>query len=1328
MNRLLILFFSIIFILNISALDIVNLYSSYINPNICNEAFPNDISCFYEINIWYYIPSNINKIYFFSPTIESPNGINFYYGKIINKDLSDIKLIEKNTNGIYEIVKNSDKLYVIFTQEKSENKKISIQYFYSDNTNSERTPKILQLSYYKNYPIELVSDPEPQSCLSFYDYKNDPNRIYLISNNNYFIYYINSNSSSINYNTNNLQYYDQFHMSNNFEYHIYKNDNYYYIISKKIFIKIEKNNDFLILTDISTNNEKFKESGIKDNANVYNLEQIKYSNNELMYLYFNYNEGKVCSIEYGCTNSGIIGTMTYISFYYNGECFIVKDRKELYKCSFKLNNGNMELLIGNKINNNIFDANYGIYQIKIFPLDEINSDFLLCSVSVAKSLFCIVFNYNSIENYLNSKDSIKIFDNIDDIKSINIFPYRSNEIANANLKVITYKKEYSIIDIDNNISITGKQIFNSNQLINKDTSFYDLGNNKYILTYSSGVNEMQLNIGLGMGTIPKSKKILKIIEFYNEYLEISFIELYNKNEKLSNENYKVIFIKPIFDSNDNSFNSDNIKFYYKDIITNLNFNDDNNPEYEINSNGDESQKLIIKLSNSTFNILLNYTIIGEQLASKNLIKIMNQPKCNKFCSTCNYEYSHLSDINNHYCEICGNNYEYFLIKEIDGKIYNNCYINCPSENLYFISGEKQCYNNCPNKARYYIKNNYECYLECPNDYYHYENNFECDNICQEEYFMDSKNKKCTKICPEDYYADEISKKCVVNCPEKYYKDKLSKKCTLECPEGYYGDNETNLCIKICEEGFERDIITNDCIPKEKSEEPLNSINIIDLDNKNDKNDNECMKYIVENYINLIDSTKLYNCNNLKIQIFSGDKNSIDISKRISKDNNMADLDINNCLEYIVNNTTKNINSTNELIIIIIENQSNNSFSNNFNFYVYDLNNNKIDLQICKENNATISITKILHLNESDIDLIKYYKEKYSIDITNSNEDCFNNICTSLQTEEGIDLSLEYRRTKIYINNICGQNIEYEINSKESTIKCIISDYNDNDNFEKSNIINDKNNFITDLKSNINLIKCYNYAFDYSKAIKNISNWLILGLFIVKCLFLLVYLLTSMTSIETFLGFWEIFKDEKIINEVNNNNFIQTLQTENNDLTTKRKLIIANKRNIKNEKNINTLESVSIQSLNIQKQNNKINNDNNSAAPPKRKKNGDKKKFNQNYNNNNKKKNKREEKEFVFRKTEKINYNKYIDKEDDVISDGCYPVIIIDYEKAAKEEEEERKKKEEEENKKKEEKRKKKEEEKKRKKEKERKRKEEEKKKKEEEEMKKKEEEEKRKKE
>ena len=45
--------------------------------------------------------------------------------------------------------------------------------------------KTLRLSFYKNYPIELMSDPAPQSCLSFYDYENDPDKIYLISNNNY---------------------------------------------------------------------------------------------------------------------------------------------------------------------------------------------------------------------------------------------------------------------------------------------------------------------------------------------------------------------------------------------------------------------------------------------------------------------------------------------------------------------------------------------------------------------------------------------------------------------------------------------------------------------------------------------------------------------------------------------------------------------------------------------------------------------------------------------------------------------------------------------------------------------------------------------------------------------------------------------------------------------------------------------------------------------------------------------------------------------------------------------------------------------------------------
>ena len=1287
MNNLLFLFFSTLFIINISALDIVNLYSSYINPKICNKSFPNDISCYYEINIWHYVPDNINKIYFFSPSYENSIGINFYYGKIINNELSDIKLIDKNRENIYEI-KKQNKLYVVFIEQKTGYIKLSIQYFYSDSNNSEKKPKKLQLSYYNNYPIELVSEPSPQSCLSFYDYDNDPNKIYLISNNNYFIYYINSNSSSINYNTNNLQYFDQYHMNNNYDYRIYKNGNYYYIISNKIFIKIERNDDLLILTDISSNNEKF--NSIKNDANVYNLEQIKYSNNELLHLYFKYSDGKVCSMEYGCSDPSISGTMTYISFYFNGECFIVKDRKEIYRCSFKPNNVlNMELLIGNKINNNFFDneEDYYIYEIRIFPLDDNNSKFLLCLIisTDTNALFCIVFNYNSIENDLNTKKIIKIFDYINEMKSVKIYPYRSNKITNSNLFAIAYINEYSIIDIDNNICITGQQQFKSNY-INKDTSFFDLGNNKYILTYSTGTNNMKLNIGLDMGTIPKSKKLLKVVENYQEYLEIKLIELYDKNEKLSNENYKVIFIKPIFDSEDINFNSNNIKFYYKNTITNLNFYDDNNFEYEINSNEDPTQKIIIKLSDSTFNILLNYTIIGEQLASKNLLKIMNKPKCYHLCSTCNYEYSHLADVNNHYCEKCDINYEYFLTIENNGRVYNNCYTNCNSQNFYYISGEKQCYNSCPNKARCYIKNNYECFSECPNDYYHYENNFECDDNCEDNYFMDKKYKKCTQICPEEFYGDEISKICVDICPENYYKDQLSKKCTIECPSGYYGDNVTDLCLKICENGFKLDIRINDCIPVN---EPLNSI--IDL-NIND--DNECIKSVIDNYKNLTDPKNIYQCNNLKIQIFASDNNSIDISKEISQKNNMTYLDINNCLDYIVNNN-ENINSKNDLIIIIIESQIQNTFSENFMYYVYDLNNNKINLQICKDNNIPISILRDTFLNELEMNLIKYYKDKYSIDITNSNEECFNNICTSLETEEGLDITMEYRRTKILINNICG-NSEYEINYKQSKINCKMTDFKDN--FEESKytkILNDNNKLISDLRnSNINIIKCYKYVFEYSKAIKNKANWIILCLFIIKSFFFFVYLFTSITSIETFLQYWQIFKDTNITNGViSNNNFIQTLQTENNELTTKRKLVInnkVNKRDIKNNhdhKN-NILESLSIESVNIKKPKNKYNNnnnDNNSAAPPKKTKNENNKKkkifhknnnnnINTNINNNNYINKKKEEKEYVFEKVENINYNKYIDLDDDVISDGCFPVVIVEAEKALKRQEEERKKK------------------------------------------------------
>ena len=259
MSKIAILLFSSLFIINISVFDIPNIYSSYINPNIFNLSNPNDIRCYYEINIWYYIPSEINKIYFLIHSEEESTDVNFYLGKIKNNELLDMKLIEKNSENMYEILKEKDKLYVTFIKEQNENKKITIEYFYSENTNSDINSKILEISYYKNYPIELTSNPSPQTCLSLYDYENEPDKIYLISNNYFFIYYINSNSSSINYNTNNLQYYDQYDLNDNNknEYKVYKNGNYYYLISKMIFIKIEKKDNFLFLEDISSANEKF---------------------------------------------------------------------------------------------------------------------------------------------------------------------------------------------------------------------------------------------------------------------------------------------------------------------------------------------------------------------------------------------------------------------------------------------------------------------------------------------------------------------------------------------------------------------------------------------------------------------------------------------------------------------------------------------------------------------------------------------------------------------------------------------------------------------------------------------------------------------------------------------------------------------------------------------------------------------------------------------------------------------------------------------------------------------------------------------------------------
>jgi hypothetical protein len=135
--------------------------------------------------------------------------------------------------------------------------------------------------------------------------------------------------------------------------------------------------------------------------------------------------------------------MRYISFYYNGECFLVKNEKEIYRCFLEIkNNLNIQFSIGFKLNTDFIDEHD---YIKVFSLDENNLNFLFCIASVSNNLFCISFNYNSLEDDLNTKNFFKVSDEVNDIKTFNVFPYRSNNILDNNLIIIVSKiKEKNI--------------------------------------------------------------------------------------------------------------------------------------------------------------------------------------------------------------------------------------------------------------------------------------------------------------------------------------------------------------------------------------------------------------------------------------------------------------------------------------------------------------------------------------------------------------------------------------------------------------------------------------------------------------------------------------------------------------------------------------------------------------------------------------------------------------------------------------------------------------------------------------------------------------------
>ena len=187
----------------------------------------------------------------------------------------------------------------------------------------------------------------------------------------------------------------------------------------------------------------------------------------------------------------------------------------------------------------------------------------------------------------------------------------------------------------------------------------------------------------------------------------------------------------------------------------------------------------------------------------------------------------------------------------------------------------------------------------------------------------------------------------------------------------------------------------------------------------------------------------------------------------------------------------NLGNDTNLTVFQTETTSSNEkrLTNKVQYVVYDENNTLLNLSVCEDQQIRVNYAI---KEDSDFNLTKYsYFEDQGIDILNSSEPFFNDICYPY-SDGTSDMILSDRINEIYQNySLCDSGCEYEgLNATTGVISCSCSvSTDDSDDDDTDDNLKD---IILSLfsDSTFGVIKCHNLVFSSSKA-SNIGFWLFL---------------------------------------------------------------------------------------------------------------------------------------------------------------------------------------------------------------------------------------------
>ena len=378
--------------------------------------------------------------------------------------------------------------------------------------------------------------------------------------------------------------------------------------------------------------------------------------------------------------------------------------------------------------------------------------------------------------------------------------------------------------------------------------------------------------------------------------------------------------------------------------------------------------------------------------------------------------------------------------------------------LYFDQENKDfkpCYETCLTCNKKGDKTYHNC-IECEPGYRLKPEGFPKNNCvadCPYYYFNSYNQYKCVEKlpCPNEAKLLIVNKtKCISDCKlDNKYKYQYNGKCYEECPDGT--NNINNLCQDI----------NQDSLTLTENNIDLNYSSFIeDIDN------------IVQSYSNE------YSYTNKHVTEYKNAEYDAVIYKNKEGINDL-DLDIpsvnfGNCYNKVQNK----YNITEDLIVLVINkmDESNNPLTS-YSFFD-PKSGEKLSTEIC--NNDTILIVEniltLLEENNTNYDLMIDLIEQ-GINIFNSSDDFFSNLCYDYNLKTSKDIALKDRLKLFYPNiSLCDSKCsQTSVNLEQKTANCECQ-FNDISTSNKDNGISKEEALLENLLGNVlNFVDSSNIA-------------------------------------------------------------------------------------------------------------------------------------------------------------------------------------------------------------------------------------------------------------